>query len=273
VEGAVEAGGFSLRWPPAVFSAHLGALNIFSPGQLLIALCELGVVILLTPWITAWTWRRFKSGDWAMGAMIIGAWVGLVAPLFLSYQAERDISRFTAFSMFVWTVFLTLMVVESSAAVKPALQKVGMVALGLMVFGGIVVTGMLMTGISQPQLGLDMNSQDSRILRDTWNRLPEGAVIDRILWRASVLTGLPTHSSVSGLVRLDTWQALINNPTIAALKENDYRYVFVDEIWWNEMPPEARAELLQPCVVIVSQQDKPSHKSIRRLLDIKNCQP
>jgi hypothetical protein len=273
VEGAVSAGGFGLRWPPAVFSAHLGALDILSPGQLLVALCELGVIILLTPWITVWAWRRFKSGDWAMGAMSAGAWVGLIAPLFLSYQAERDISRFSAYSLFVWTVFLTMMVVESSGAVKPALQKIGAVALGLMVFGGIVVTGMVMTGISQPQLGLDMNSQDSRILRDTWNRLPEGAVIDRIPWRASVLTGLPTHSSVSGLERLDAWQALINNPTLATLKENGYRYVFVDEIWWNEMPAASRAELSQPCVTIVAQQDKPSHKSIRRLLDIKNCQP
>ena len=70
VEGAVSAGGFSLRWPPAVFSAHLGALDILSPGELFIAICELGVVILLTPWITLWAWRRFKAGDWAMGAMI-----------------------------------------------------------------------------------------------------------------------------------------------------------------------------------------------------------
>jgi len=272
VEGAVEAGGFSLRWPPAVFSAHLGALNIFSPGQLFVAICELGVVILLTPWITAWAWRRFKTGDWAMGAMIIGAWVGLVVPLFLSYQAERDISRFSAYSMFVWTVFLTMMVVDSSGGVKPALQKISAVALGLMVFGGIVVTGMIMTGVSQPQLGLGINSQDSRILSDTWNRLPgEGAVIDRIPWRASVLTGLPTHSSVSGLERLGAWEALIANPSVKTLSENGYRYIYMDDIWWNAMPPESRADLSRTCVVVVSEHDKPSHNSIRRMLDIKNC--
>jgi hypothetical protein len=273
VEGAVEAGGFSLRWPPAVFSAHLGALDIFSPGELFIAICELGIVILLTPWITLWAWRRFKTGEWATGALVIGAWVGLIAPLSLSYQAERDISRLSTYAMFVWTVFLTLMVVESSGAVKPALQKIGAAALGMMVFGGIVVTGMVMTGISQPQLGLDMNSQDSRILSDTWNRLPDGAVIDRIPWRASVLTGLPTHSSVSGLERLDTWESLIANPTIESLATNGFRYVFVDEVWWNEMPAESRADLSQACVIVVSKHDKPSHKSIRRLLDIQACQP
>jgi hypothetical protein len=274
VEGAVEAGGFSLRWPPAVFSAHLGALSILSPGQLLVAICELGVVILLTPWITVWAWRRLKSGDWTTGAMIIGAWVGLIAPLFLSYQAERDISRLSAYSMFVWTVFLVLMVMDSSGVVKPALQKISAVALGLMVFGGVVVTGMVMTGISQPQLGLDMNSQDSRILSDTWNRLPaDSAVIDRIPWRASMLTGLPTHTSISGLERLETWEALIASPTLKSLAANGFRYVFVDEIWWDEMPAESRADLSQACVVVVSEHDKPSHDSIRRLLDIKNCQP
>jgi hypothetical protein len=142
-----------------------------------------------------------------------------------------------------------------------------------MVFGGIVVTGMIMTGISQPQLGLDMNSQDSRILRDTWNKLPEGAVIDRIPWRASMLTGLPTHSSVSGLERLESWKSLIASPSVETLAANGFRYVFVDEIWWNEMSAESREELSQPCVVIVSQHDKPSHESIRRLLDIKGCLP
>jgi hypothetical protein len=274
VEGAVSAGGFSLRWPPAVFSAHLGALNIFSPGELLVAICELGVVILLTPWITAWAWRQFKSGDWVTGAMLIGAWVGLIVPLFLSYQAERDISRFSAYAMFVWTVFLTLMIMEPTNEVKPVLQKIGAAALGMMIFGGVVVTGMIMTGVSQPQLGLDMNSLDSRILRDTWNRLPaDSAVIDRIPWRASVLTGLPTHSSISGIERLDTWESLIANPSVETLSANGYRYVFVDEIWWNEMPPEARADLSRPCVVVVSEYDKASHGLIRRLLDISTCQP
>jgi hypothetical protein len=47
----------------------------------------------------------------------------------------------------------------------------------------------------------------------------------------------------------------------------------VDEIWWDEMPAESRADLSQACVVVVSEHDKPSHDSIRRLLDIKNCQP
>jgi len=274
VEGAVEAGGFSLRWPPAVFSAHLGALSILSPGQLLVAICELGVVILLSPWITAWAWRRFKSGDWATGAMIIGAWVGLIAPLFLSYQAERDISRFSAFSMFVWTVFLTLMVLESSGAVKPALKSIGTVALGMMVFGGVVVTSMLMPGISQPQLGLHINGYDSHILGDTWNRLPaDSVVIDRTPWRASMLTGLPTISSLSGLKRLDTWEALIANPSLKALTANGYRYIYLDEIWWNEMSPESRSDLSQPCVVVVSEYKDTSNELLRRLLDIKNCQP
>jgi hypothetical protein len=105
------------------------------------------------------------------------------------------------------------------------------------------------------------------------HRLPEGAVIDRIPWRASMLTGLPTHSSVSGLERLETWESLIASPGIEALADNGFRYVFVDEVWWDEMPAASREELSQPCVVIVSQQDKPSHKSIRRLLDIQNCLP
>ena len=88
-----------------------------------------------------------------------------------------------------------------------------------------------------------------------------------------MLTGLPTHSSISGLERLETWEALIASPGIESLADNGFRYVFVDEVWWSQMPAASREELSQPCVIVVSQHDKPSHESIRRLLDIQNCLP
>jgi hypothetical protein len=39
------------------------------------------------------------------------------------------------------------------------------------------------------------------------------------------------------------------------------------------MPAASREDLSQPCVTIISQHDKPSRESIRRLLDIQNCLP
>jgi len=88
-----------------------------------------------------------------------------------------------------------------------------------------------------------------------------------------MLTGLPTISSLSGLKRLDTWEALIANPSLKALTANGYRYIYLDEIWWNEMSPESRSDLSQPCVVVVSEYKDTSNELLRRLLDIKNCQP
>ena len=38
VSAGLEILGFSLRWPPAILSAHLGALSIFSPVQLIVGL-------------------------------------------------------------------------------------------------------------------------------------------------------------------------------------------------------------------------------------------
>jgi hypothetical protein len=109
VEGVVGSTGLSLRWPPAVFSAHLGALELNHPLAVLVAICEAGPVILLTIWISRWTMQRLKNGDWAFGALNVSAWVGLIVPLILSYQAERDISRFLGHSLLVWTLFLSLM--------------------------------------------------------------------------------------------------------------------------------------------------------------------
>ncbi len=59
---SAQAAGFSLRWPPALVSAHLGPLPVTSARALALALFELGPVILFTPWITAWSWRRFQAG-------------------------------------------------------------------------------------------------------------------------------------------------------------------------------------------------------------------
>ena len=109
VEGVVGSTGLSLRWPPAVFSAHLGALELNNPLAVLVAICESGPVILLIIWISRWTMQRLKNGDWAIGALNVSAWVGLIVPLILSYQAERDISRFLGHSLLVWTLFLSLM--------------------------------------------------------------------------------------------------------------------------------------------------------------------
>jgi len=71
---SANAYGFTLRWPPALLSAHLGSLSIFDLGQFVALLAELGPGLLLAPLATGYAWRRFQAGitwklvwDWSPG--------------------------------------------------------------------------------------------------------------------------------------------------------------------------------------------------------------
>ncbi len=69
--------GFSLRWPPALLSGHLGPLSLLAPGQLAILLAEIGPVLVLGPGVTYYAVRRRRSTHWL--------WLGL------SYGALREL--------------------------------------------------------------------------------------------------------------------------------------------------------------------------------------
>jgi hypothetical protein len=273
VEGAVSSTGFTFRWPPAIFSSHLGALSLSSPRQLMIALFELGPVILLTPWITIWAWKRLRAKEWIFGALILSAWIGFLGPLVLSYQAERDISRFTGHALLVWMLLLCLMVWDRARGWGKILQYIGVVSLILMVVGGLVTTGAELSAITQPVLGYELTGMDARIARDTWDRLPAGSqVFDSGWWRASALIGRQTRVAV-GNTPTPEWLALANSPVPQRLLDSGYRYVYVDEIWWESLPGEYRTALSSDCVKIVKEYWNKEKTQFRRLLDLSECSP
>ena len=70
-----------------------------------------------------------------------------------------------------------------------------------------------------------------------------------------------------------TWEGLRANPSVEGMLANDFRYVYVDETWWEEIPPESRASLSEDCVQIVSEHRNPDLGQFRRIIDLANCQP
>ncbi|RPI26411.1 MAG: hypothetical protein EHM70_19050 [Chloroflexota bacterium] len=273
VEGSVASTGFSLRWPPALLSSHFGPLNVFSPVEMAIAFFELGPILLLTPWITWWAWKRLRNGDWVVGALVASAWVGFIFPLFLEYQAERDISRLTGHSMLVWTLFLAIMLWEHAAGWQSYLRYAGAVALALMVFGGVVTTGIEFTAAYPPSLlGYELSGLDARIAKDHWDRLPEDAeVFDAGWWRASALTGRLTRVSIGGRDPIPTWDSLRKTPSVEQILANGYRYVYVDELWWGGLTAESQLSLSSPCVEVLGEYFDQEKERFRRLLDLEAC--
>jgi hypothetical protein len=278
-EGLRTFGGFTFRWPPAVFSAHLDAMSIFSPLELLVAIFELGPVVLFAPLITWWSWKRLKEGDWILGILVLSAWIGFAIPIFLTYEYNRDIVRFTKHALVIWTIVLVIMLFYQTAKLRKNWQYLITAALVLMVFGGLVVFGSALTAAGQAVLSENViNGLDARVSSDTWDQLaPDSEVYDPHVWRATSLTGRLTHV-VTGPMSYDyglspEWWALRTNPTIAGMINDGYHYVYIDQGWWADLPEEGRNELSQPCVVVITEYIDEERSQFRRLISLENCQP
>lgn len=270
-------GGFALRWPPAIVSKHLGSLEIFSPPELFVAILELGPVLLFTPWITRWAWRRYRQGDWMLGTAVISAWLGFILPIFFSYEYDRDIVRFTEHGLWIWSMILIIMTIEQASSQSKIFTSLACGGLGLMLIGGFVVAGSELSAASQTVLSEQgISYLDSYVARDVWDQLPpESEVFDSIPWRATMITGRLTRVVYGNMSynygRSLEWEALRGDPTVERFLEKGFRYVYIDGSWWKSLSEVARASLSAPCVQVVTEQVDGERGDFRRLVDLGQC--
>jgi hypothetical protein len=211
----------------------------------------------------------------------------LLLPVFFSYEYDRDIVRFTKHGLVIWTLVLAFMLwqaehVKSGLQVgRPgrAFRLAGWASLGLMVFAGLPVFAAELTAASQTVLTEPgITSLDAQMARQSWDRLPrDSLVFDPHTWRATMVTGRPTRV-VAGNMSYDyehsaEWEALRQEPTIPAFRAAGFLYVYIDETWWNELPPARRAELSEPCVRLLAEQGSTDGKQFRRLIGLEECSP
>jgi hypothetical protein len=69
------------RWPPALLSGHLGALSVTDSGQLMIALLEIGLLMLLGPVVTWKAAGYLRSRKIFQGGLAIVAVLSFLTPI------------------------------------------------------------------------------------------------------------------------------------------------------------------------------------------------
>jgi hypothetical protein len=266
--------GFSLRWPPAILSAHLGALNIFSPIELLVAFFEIGPVILFTPWISRWAWRRSKAGDWPLGVFLFSAWIGFLMPIFLSYQADRDLSRLSWQALLTWTIMLALMIADKTIKWRPLVGKAAQISLGLMVFGGLVITGIQFTAASTTQLAHTFTELDASLTSQVWGTFSQDAKLFGPLGNSTVITGQLT-GQLLGEPRGDIhhWNELTVSPDLERFIRHDYQFVLIDSRDWDDLSTESQSEFDASCIEQYAEVWDNSRVNFRRILDLRPCYP
>ncbi|HEY59647.1 MAG TPA: hypothetical protein G4N92_03015 [Anaerolineae bacterium] len=270
----IEAGGlFSFQFPPALFSAHLGKLNIFSPQQMILALFDLGPIIYFVPWITSWAWKRFRKGDFVTGLIIISACVSALIFLFFTYdRTRRDIGRFIGHSIMLWNILFLVVLLENKQKQKSFRGIVGWISAILMFVSGVALGISQTSAISQPIISDNLTGLDAAISAMTWGKLPtEDLVMDtRLTWRATALSGNHTIALHQGKT-LPAWSKLNSDPDIDGFLDAGYRYIYVDELWWRFLSDEERNALQNECIEVVAEVKDEEQYLFRRLLDLAEC--
>jgi hypothetical protein len=260
--------GFSLRWPPAIPTAHFADLHIFNLRQLLVLLAELGPLLLLAPLGSWYAWKRTRQRDWLSGALGIAALASILFTLFVRYGLDRSSTRLPATSLWLWLLLAIPPLWFVYRKGRPAVQRLIQVGYGLAIFGGLVIFAIQLIAIPSPQLTYFINGMDARMSSLYWDMLPKGAqILDDTAYRSVTIFGRPTRAYSDIYDPYPDWEALIAAPDPFQAAREGYDFVYMDAKWWKKLPAEIQRTYQQEPVVLL--QELTNDQDFRRLYDIR----
>lgn len=267
------SGGFSLQWPPALLSSHLGWLSLGNPYQILTALFEIGPIIILLPLAFAAWFKQYRYGRWYETAVTAYV-VSTVVLAFFQYTGPAGPTAITR----IQTGLVSL--AESSvvwlwlwARHRSELIKVLSVLLVLVhIFGGVMLFGIQLLAGPKPVVSTFMNELDAKMEEMYWNRLEEDALVfDPISVRAPTVFGRYTDAGETWYASKPEFDRLVEDPNPAELRVAGFDYVYIDSNYWDQIGPVYQKLLSAGCVQVVEEVKAKRTPEFRRLLDIKAC--
>lgn len=251
VDAPITFTGAALRWPPAFVSAHLGSLSISIPKQILVALFEIGPVLLLAPLVTFLIWNRVRSGRLISAGLSIGAIIGFLVPLFISLEmSDRDVSRIIGTALFIWLVLGTSRLIASPPTSQAA-RSLAVAGFLITTLGGLALLPTQLIAITQPQLTTFAEEDDALLCKAFWDKLEKGAYILAYDYPSTPVTLFgrgPGHAYLTYDQPYPAFQALLENPDPLKIALAGYRYVYLDKKDWQNLTPAERQAFEQPCV-------------------------
>ena len=265
--------GFSLRWPPAVPTGHLGPLSLFDPGQIIILLAEAGpALLLLLVALIYWLGNRHKTHR-LIRALAIGSIFSLVFPIFFRYGLDFDITRLVGAALWSGYAIAFPLLWRWIVNARQGFRLTAGFGYGIAVFAGSVMLGVELIAIPASQTTYYLQFKESDFLQAYWNRLEAGAqILDSQPERAVLLFGRASYAAEDVYKKSPSWQALIANPDPSQVAKAGYSYVYMDNTWWKSLSPQVHAAYAQPCVQLMAEMNFPGD-SFRKLLSVKACFP
>ncbi len=274
VEMGLGVPGVGLRWPPAVLSPHLGPLSLTDPGQLLIALVEMGPLLFLAPLVTWVSWNWLRRGKLLLAGLGLMAWVSFLVPIFVRFvEFDRNISRLTGAALSLWGVLGLPYVWMAFRRGRETLRVAIGVAYMVTLIGGLGLLPAQLTAILQPQASYYIEEPDLWMARDFWNQLEgEAWVLDpRFAFRPAAIFGRTTGPAYRNLyVPEPEFERLLERFSPRLASQAGYDYLYIDRYYWRRLAPEQRRLFQDECVVLVAER-KTALGDFRRLYNIQGC--
>lgn len=268
---AANVYGFSLRWPPALLSGHLGPLSLLAPGQLAILLAEIGPVLVLGPGVTYYAVRRRRSTHWLWLGLSYGALVSFVVPIFVRYGVDRSITRLPATAVWLWSLLGFALLWRWLPRARAWSRWAAGFGYAIAVFGGFVLFAVQLMAIQTPTLSYFIRQLDGQFARAYWNRLePNAQILDSVPERAVTIFGRASRANSDIYTPLPDWKALVANPEPAVVHHAGYSYIYLDQRWWASLTTDQQQALEGSCVKPIEHRTS-ADGDFRTLLDVRGC--
>ncbi len=265
--------GFSLRWPPAIPSGHLGPLSLTDPGQVVILLVEAGPALILFPLVMIYWLKRRSETRHLPQSLAAGAIISLLFPAFFKYGLDFDITRLVGASLWLSYVLAFPVLWLWLVRARYGFRMAAGVGYGIAILAGLVTLSIEMVAIPIPQTTYYIEYHEGDFARTYWNRLETNAqVLDSMPERAVMLFGRPSFAATDVYQRSESWKELVSRPDPSSAAAAGYAYVYMNESWWQSIAPDIQAAYQQPCAQLVEAMDMPGGQ-FRRLYNIQACHP
>ncbi len=262
---------FSLRWPPGLYTSHLGVLSLFKPLELITLVIELGPVLFLGPLAIYYSIRCIRRGAWVPASLGIGALLLILFPFFIAYGVDRSTTRLPATGLWLWLVICVPLLWRLATTRGRLIRDLIMIFFSVTVFGALIIFGVQLTTMPNPQNTYFITPADARFAKMYYDRLPKDAqILDRTPFRAVTIFGRAVKAYESVYDPLPGWPELISDPDPLRVLDAGYQYIYMDETWWASVPQATRDKLEFGCAVYVGEPEYYKNKA-RWLIDLSGC--
>ena len=268
-------GGINLRIPPAFTSAHLGVLSLSNPSQVLVAVLELGPVLLMAIPVFYFCIKRFKTKDLRFTGMSLAGAIGLSIPLVIQLTLrDRDISRMTGMALFLFMIIgfpLTVLIWKKAGDLVKTLLLSGY---AISIVGGIALLPSLFVAIARPQPSYFISQLDQQVAIQYWNSLEKDAAIfdPSYIYRPAVIfAGSAGRAYQDIYTPYPAFETLLSNPDPRQAANYGYDYYYLDRNSWQKLSAAQQSAFLEDCVTRLTQMSS-EDGDFRALYDIRQCQ-